>query len=210
LWVVVAARRGLAAVSELSVPFFVTSHVAGLVFDVTAAAFAAGELQQAVRVIRRGAHASIGAEVAFRVMFFAGILALPASLHFASEADISGAVVFVIGVAIAWLGLLLRWWSFLTLGRLFTTVVKVSDDQPIVERGPYKIVRHPSYTGLIMVAVGVAAMIGNWAGGIVSVALVTIALVYRIRREERALLAARGTAYAEYMGGKARLIPHVW
>ncbi|WP_238384870.1 methyltransferase family protein [Segeticoccus rhizosphaerae] len=65
---------------------------------------------------------------------------------------------------VGWLGLLLRWWSFATLGRYFTTVVKTSADQVVVSRGPYRALRHPSYTGLLAAFLGCGLMLGNWVG----------------------------------------------
>ena len=73
-----------------------------------------------------------------------------------------GAWVFALGALIAWLGLLLRWWSFVSLGEYFTMVVKTSEDQPVVDRGPYRVLRHPSYTGLLMAFAGGGLMLGNW------------------------------------------------
>jgi protein-S-isoprenylcysteine O-methyltransferase Ste14 len=113
-------------------------------------------------------------------------------------------------VLIAWFGLLLRWWSFLTLGKYFTVVVKTSEDQPVVDRGPYRVLRHPSYTGLLLAFLGGGIMLGNWVSAAVSLALILIALIYRIRIEERALTDALGDRYREFAASRARLIPHVW
>ena len=95
------------------------------------------------------------AEAVFRAMFFSGILLLPAGRAVAPGAVIGGGVwPFALGVVIGWLGLLLRWWSFVSLGKYFTVVVKTSEDQPVVERGPYLVLRHPSYTGLLLAFAG--------------------------------------------------------
>ena len=191
-------------------PYVVASHTAGAVFDVSIALFALGELQQAFRVRHGAKTSSFRDEAVFRVIFFAGVAALPVCIRFIPAADVPGPWIFEIGAAVGWFGLLLRWWSFATLGRYFTTVVKVSSDQPIVDRGPYRFVRHPSYTGLLLAFLGGGLMLGNWVATIVSVAIIASALIFRLLHEERALVQARGSAYLDYAKGRARLIPFLW
>jgi len=73
----------------------------------------------------------------FRVMFLAGILMLPLGRAVIPSAVIGGGVfLFALGVVLGWSGLLLRWWSFVSLGKYFTVVVKTNEEQPVVERGP--------------------------------------------------------------------------
>lgn len=192
----------------MTVPFFLASHV---VFDVSVVIFAVGEFQQVLRGRRRrGSLSSIREEIVFRLIFFAAVLTLPLCLRFVPAADVGGSLVFVIGTVIGWLGMLLRWWSFAALGRLFTTVVKASADQPIVDRGPYRWVRHPGYTGLVVAFLGFGLMLGNWVGVVTSVILILAAVIYRLRGEERALVGARGAAYLDYANGRARLLPFIW
>ena len=180
------------------------------VLIVSVAAFAAGELLQALRVRRGAARVNLRAELVFRALFFAAILCLPVGRALAPFAAIGGPWVFAVGAVIGWLGLLLRWWSFVSLGRLFTVVVMTSADQTIVDRGPYRVLRHPSYTGLLLAFAGVGLMVGNWIGATGAVGLLLIALLYRIRIEERALTAALGGRYREYAKDRARLVPYVW
>jgi protein-S-isoprenylcysteine O-methyltransferase Ste14 len=185
------------------------AHLAQVVFEVSVGAFAIGELWKSLRW-RRDARADVPAEIVFRVVFFAGILLLPISRKVVPGAVIGGAGVFVLGAVVGWLGLLLRWWSFATLGRYFTTVVKASPDQPVVDRGPYRWLRHPSYTGLLLVFLGCGLMLGNWVGAAASVVIVLAALVYRLRREERAMVAAVGESYSRFASSRARLVPYLW
>src|SRR5918995_985672 len=60
----------------------------------------------------------------------------------------------VAGVVVIWVGLALRVWAVLTLGRSFSTFIQVDADQAVVTHGPYRWVRHPSYTGLLLIALG--------------------------------------------------------
>ena len=73
---------------------------------------------------------------------------------------------------------------------LLTFSVMTSPDQPVVTTGPYRIVRHPGYTGVVLVVLGVGAVSGNWIGLAGWTSLVTIPLLYRIRVEEIALVRA--------------------
>lgn len=194
----------------MSTPFLETSQAARDVFEVSVALFLIGEFQQAIRVRRRGARSAVVRELVFRAIFFAGILMLPICLRLVTGADVGGAPVFVAGAVVGWFGLLLRWWSFATLGRLFTLVVKASADQPVVDRGPYRWLRHPSYTGLALALLGCGLMLGNWASAVACTVLVTTAVVYRLLGEELALVEAVGAAYLDYAQGRARLVPFLW
>jgi protein-S-isoprenylcysteine O-methyltransferase Ste14 len=121
-----------------------------------------------------------------------------------------GPVTFGIGLAIAWAGIGLRWWSFRTLGRYFTFTVQTSADQPVITGGPYRFVRHPSYTGIMLALIGVATTYGNWLSVALFVAVVLVGFVNRIRVEEAALSATLGDAYRSYASGRKRLVPLVW
>ncbi|MEZ0446889.1 methyltransferase family protein [Cellulomonas sp. ICMP 17802] len=191
-------------------PYVQEAGWARLVLDLTVAAFVVGELSQAVKRRRGATRTDLRGEVAFRVVFFAGILALPLAQTVAPDAVLEGAAVFVVGALVGWSGLLLRWWSFATLGTYFTTVVQTSPDQAVITRGPYRLLRHPSYTGLLAAFLGAGLMLGNWVGACVGVLLILLALVYRLRREERALVEALGDAYLDFARGRARLVPFVW
>jgi protein-S-isoprenylcysteine O-methyltransferase Ste14 len=113
------------------------------------------------------------------------------------------------GVALATLGIGLRIWCFRALGKNFTFLVRASQDQFIVHTGIYRYVRHPSYTGTMVVALGVALSIRS-AGALLLIPLFTLAgLVYRIRVEERMLLSVVGERYRDYMNRTKRFIPFI-
>jgi protein-S-isoprenylcysteine O-methyltransferase Ste14 len=183
---------------------------ARLVFDISVAAFAVGEFSQAVKRRHDARRADLLGEIVFRVIFFAGVLMLPLAQALTPNAVFEGVGVFVLGTVVGWLGLLLRWWSFATLGRYFTTVVKTSADQAVITRGPYRVLRHPSYTGLLAAFVGAGLMLGNWVGMAASCLLILVGLIYRLVREERAMIDAFGEAYLDFAKGRARLVPYVW
>ena len=66
--------------------------------------------------------------------------------------------VYIVGVGVMILGMALRQWSIAVLGRFFSRSVGVQDDQIIVDKGPYSLIRHPAYTGTIITVLGYAVM----------------------------------------------------
>ncbi|MFL5952120.1 MAG: methyltransferase family protein [Gaiellaceae bacterium] len=117
---------------------------------------------------------------------------------------------FVLGLLFMAGGLVVRQWAILVLGRFFTVDVRVQPDQTVVERGPYRWVRHPSYTGLMFFFVGLGLALANWASLILLAVLPTAGLLVRIRSEERALTLALGDDYARYATTHRRLFPGIW
>jgi protein-S-isoprenylcysteine O-methyltransferase Ste14 len=115
-----------------------------------------------------------------------------------------------IGVALILAGLALRWWAIISLGRAFTVDVAIAEGQRLVERGLYRVIRHPSYTGSILSFVGFGLVLGTWASLLAIVIPVTAAFRYRIGVEERALQAGLGEDYTRYMRRTRRLVPFLY
>jgi protein-S-isoprenylcysteine O-methyltransferase Ste14 len=111
---------------------------------------------------------------------------------------------------VVWLGLGVRVWAIAALGRAFRTTVEVESDQAVVTTGPYRWVRHPSYTGLLLIVAGVGLAAGNWLSLAVCLVVPVPAIVRRIRVEELELERVLGDAYRSYASGRARLVPRVW
>lgn len=141
-----------------------------------------------------------------------GVVGAFAFAHDVRGAGISVArwPIFVIGLAIVMLGVALRQWAVRVLGKFFTVQVRVRSDQTVVDTGPYRFVRHPSYTAIIMSFVGIGVALENWLSLAVLIVVPTIGLVIRIRIEERALLDALGEPYRLFSTSRARLVPRVW
>ncbi|QUQ63574.1 methyltransferase family protein [Kutzneria sp. CA-103260] len=108
------------------------------------------------------------------------------------------------------LGAGFRLWSIAMLGRYFRAVVHIQEDHHVVRSGPYRVLRHPSYTGLLVAVLGVALLYGNWLSAVVFEVLVIAGVLNRIRIEERVLLDGLGEDYAVYMRETSRLIPGIW
>ena len=98
----------------------------------------------------------------------------------------------------------------MSLGRWFRREVTIEPGQRLVRRGPYRVLRHPSYTGLILIFAGFGLAIGSWFGAAAALVLVLAGMVPRIRVEESALANKFGAEYTEYASSRARLLPHVW
>jgi protein-S-isoprenylcysteine O-methyltransferase Ste14 len=114
-----------------------------------------------------------------------------------------------VGVVVMVAGLVLRIWAVLTLGRSFRTTVEVHPEQGVVDSGPYRLVRHPSYTGLLLVVLGFEIGTRVWPA-ILLTALPLAGVVRRIAVEEAFLLAALGPSYADYRARTRRLLPGIW
>jgi protein-S-isoprenylcysteine O-methyltransferase Ste14 len=116
----------------------------------------------------------------------------------------------ILGVTIACLGTILRAWSILTLGTFFRRDVMVETGQAVIRRGPYRWLRHPSYTGTLVSTFGLGLAFGSWVGAFLAVTIATLGHLPRIRVEEAALRDGLGVAYDEYAKTTDRLVPHVW
>jgi protein-S-isoprenylcysteine O-methyltransferase Ste14 len=114
-----------------------------------------------------------------------------------------GAVVMVVGLGV-------RVWAISTLGASFRTTVEVDAGQAVVDRGPYRWVRHPSYSGVVLLAAGYGLATGSWLALLLTVVIPVVVLGYRIRVEERAMIETLGQRYTRYSAHTARLVPGLW
>jgi len=111
------------------------------------------------------------------------------------------------GLAVMWAGLALRAWSIHHLRGFFRAVVVIQPDHRLVTTGPYRVLRHPSYTGALVAALGFGVALGHWTSLLVLVLGWTAGIAYRIRVEEAALSDALGADYDAYRARTRRLIP---
>jgi protein-S-isoprenylcysteine O-methyltransferase Ste14 len=117
---------------------------------------------------------------------------------------------FVIGLALTGAGIAIRWWAIAVLGRFFTPDVRVQTDQTVVDRGPYRWVRHPSYSGAIVFFVGLGLALSNWLSLALLVVVPAAGLAVRINAEEQALLESLGEPYRQFCATRPRLFPRPW
>jgi protein-S-isoprenylcysteine O-methyltransferase Ste14 len=116
----------------------------------------------------------------------------------------------IAGTIIVWLGLFIRIWAVVALGQNFRTTVEVDPGQAVVSSGPYRQIRHPSYTGLMLIVIGVGLAAGNWVALAVCILLPGTAMLRRIRVEEAELTRVLGEPYLAYRNHTKRLIPGLW
>ena len=107
-------------------------------------------------------------------------------------------------------GLILRWWAIFSLGKFFTVDVAIASDHRLVVRGPYHLMRHPSYTGMLLAFAALAVTFQNWLSLACILLPIMAALAYRIYIEEIALEATFGDDYRQYAAETKRLIPGVF
>jgi len=196
------------------IPLPFDQGIARVAFDVALAVYAALELIIRISTIRNRAKGtqewgSLVVVIAGVGLGIVGAVLIALRLTWAAI-PVGRVALFVVGIVLMVLGIALRAWSVIVLGRNFTVYVQVRDEQPVVDTGPYRLLRHPSYTGLLLVCLGIGLALGNWLALIVVVALPTAVILVRIRVEERALLAGIGEPYRRFMSTRKRLIPWVW
>lgn len=115
----------------------------------------------------------------------------------------AGLVVLAAGVA-------LRTWAILTLGRLFKFVVVIQEGHQVVASGPYRLLRHPSYTGGLLAFLGAGIALDSWLSILALTFIPLLAVLVRIHVEESELTTALGPDYIRYARRTRRLVPGLW
>jgi protein-S-isoprenylcysteine O-methyltransferase len=120
------------------------------------------------------------------------------------------AVVNVVVVGLFVSGIALRWYSIFYLGQFFTVNVAIQPGHRVVDSGPYRFIRHPSYTGSLTMVAAFALSFHNWVSFAIVIIGVFSATLWRIHVEEAALREALHPQYGEYMRRTRRLVPFVY
>lgn len=116
---------------------------------------------------------------------------------------------FWLGILLINVGIAFRLYAIHVLGASFTTTVAIAPEQTVIETGPYRLIRHPSYTGFLITLLGLGLSATNWLSLLVLMGCALIGLSYRIHVEEHVLQEHLGQRYQEYMRRTKRLIPFV-
>jgi protein-S-isoprenylcysteine O-methyltransferase len=126
------------------------------------------------------------------------------------RAAIGGPTAFWLGCVLFAVGLTLRWYSIVYLGRFFTVTVAIHSRHEIIDTGPFRLIRHPTYAGALLAFLGLGLCLGNW----LSLALVMLPIAWAFGRrmsvEEAALASALGAPYTRYMQRTKRLVPYIY
>jgi protein-S-isoprenylcysteine O-methyltransferase Ste14 len=120
----------------------------------------------------------------------------------------SARLVSPLGVAIQSAGLWFAIWARKTLGRHWSGELTVKEGHEIVKSGPYRFIRHPIYTGILVMGLGTAVTSNSWHA-LIGFAVMSAAYWRKIRMEERWLVDAFGGAYVEYKRDSWALIPGI-
>lgn len=117
---------------------------------------------------------------------------------------------YIVGLALLSGGIAFRVWAIRTLGRHFANVVRTTHDHELIQSGPYKIVRHPSYLGAFLAFVGSAVLLEANISLVIVVCAMLIAYRTRIAFEEVALADRFGDAYQVYRRQTKAILPFLW
>jgi len=117
---------------------------------------------------------------------------------------------FWFGIGLMLAGMTVRAIAIATLRRFFTVQVTIQQSHELVDRGIYRFLRHPSYTGALLSFVGLGFAFGSWLSMAIILVVAAIGFGYRIRVEEAALTAHFGDRYRAYAARTKRLIPGVY
>jgi len=113
-----------------------------------------------------------------------------------------------IGAALTAIGIAVAIWARLYIGRNWSPRPAKKEAHELVTGGPYAVVRHPIYTGIILAALGTA--LTGTIFGVIVLALAAALFLSRVRTEERIMLELFPDAYPPYQSRTKRLIPFIW
>jgi protein-S-isoprenylcysteine O-methyltransferase Ste14 len=114
----------------------------------------------------------------------------------------------IIGLILIISGITFRIWAIQTLGRYYSHIVRKIDQHQIIDTGPYKCIRHPSYAGMITALAGIALFYFNFVTIAVFICLLLPSIILRIKVEEKILFTIDG--YAAFAKNRRRIIPYIW
>lgn len=188
-----------------------TSDVAELVFEAVLVLFFVSEFI-GVGIIpmikRHGSRVKPGNRGSNTLVLFSWIAVLIVAQMFAkSEVAPLPSWAYYLGIVVMLTGIIIRQWSMAILGCYFSGVIGTQEGQKVVESGPYHLIRHPSYTGALVIEVGIGLALQSWGAVLVIILIFSVVYGHRMLVEEKVLVANLGKGYAEYMKRTKRLIP---
>jgi protein-S-isoprenylcysteine O-methyltransferase Ste14 len=107
-------------------------------------------------------------------------------------------------------GLAIRYWAAQTLGEFYTRTLQIIEEQKIVDRAPYNVIRHPGYLGTLLMEIGAGLAVTNWVVLLAIVVIGTTSRAYRISVEEKMLEASFGDEYKIYSDNTWKLVPFLY
>ncbi len=119
-------------------------------------------------------------------------------------------ILFIVGLFIITIGLVIRIISIRQLGKYFSYSVAKVENQELIEKGLYKVVRHPAYLGQIIIFIGISIALSNWLSVIIMLTSILIGYLYRIKVEEKFMIELFGDRYYDYQKRTKKLLPKIY
>jgi protein-S-isoprenylcysteine O-methyltransferase Ste14 len=138
------------------------------------------------------------------------VLLLAPVLNMRRRGSINSAAAAWFGLGLMASGMALRAWANTTLGAFYTRTLRVETDQQLIEQGPYRLLRHPGYSGSLLLWIGAGLATAN---GLVTTVIAIVtggAYVYRVQSEEAMLAQSFGAAYQSYRRRTWKLFPLIY
>ena len=193
-------------------PFALSSTFTTLVFGCAYALWVVLEIWYALSSVRRAGQNRDRGTIVITLLTYCVFLPLSwiSAMH-VPNLTVRGNqwAIFWLGMLVMLFGTVFRFWAIRTLGKYFTPTVVIQKGQQLVTAGPYKYLRHPSYTGVFFTLLGSGIVLGNWLSVLFCV-LAFGAILVRINVEEKVLLQHFGAEYENYMKHTDRLIPGIY
>jgi|SRR5664280_1744320 protein-S-isoprenylcysteine O-methyltransferase Ste14 len=142
--------------------------------------------------------------------FVAIFFAPPAEFLFLKPILPRGSGMELAGLLLLLLGFSVRIWTRMFLREQYSGYLRVKVGHILVTDGPYRFVRHPGYTGFLLIALGLCIGYSSLIGLIAIPVLLLPGLAYRMRVEERLLVRQFGEEYRNYTRNSKKLIPGIW
>lgn len=114
----------------------------------------------------------------------------------------------IIGVLSTVLGLLLTLWARISLGTNWSGTVTFKENHKLIERGPYAFVRHPIYSGILLMSLGTVIFAGNVVG-LIGLILLFVSFWIKLKQEEKLMIKHFKGKYVAYKRRTNALIPHL-
>jgi protein-S-isoprenylcysteine O-methyltransferase Ste14 len=114
-----------------------------------------------------------------------------------------------VGFALMLIGIFIRQWAIAVLGSFFSPSVGIQTGQKVVKTEPYRLVRHPSYTGALLIVSGIGLALQSWGAVLVILVISGFTYGYRMRMEEKVLVSELGDEYLQYMKTTKRIVPYI-
>lgn len=160
-------------------------------------------------IASRARDGGTGAQIIWSV-YFTQLAAILEAAYLRYPRSVQWDLTATLAIVSAVLGLLFRSWAVMTLGSLFTMHLGIQEGHCVVRKGPFRIVRHPSYLGAFVMYVSTIVFLHSWFSLVAAVVILPLAFLRRIRYEEDLLIEEFGDEYEAYSRQVKKILPGIW